>query len=207
MAGGLPGLQSAVFFRSPPWDSATYWALDIETGGLDARRDPVLAIGMVPIREGTIRIGEGYRTLIQLDGAEINPSSVVAHQLLRGDVRDAPALSAVLPEVDRRLREGVLVVHHQSIDVVFLRRDFGRLGLRWPKPKVVDTARLLALQSRLAQPELANDQIERNLTLARRQLGLPDYEAHDALVDAIATAELFLVLRKMLGIQRLRDLP
>jgi len=195
-----------VFFRSPPWDSATYWALDIETGGLDARRDPILSVGMVPIREGTVRLGEGYRTLVRPDGADIDPRSVVAHQLLRGDVSGAPTLAEVLPEVDRRLREGVLVVHHQSIDVVFLKRDFARMGLRWPKPKVIDTARLLALQSRLSQPDLANDQIERNLTLARRQLGLPEYEAHDALVDAIATAELFLVLRKALGIHRLRDL-
>ena len=44
------------------------------------------------------------------------------------------------------------------------------------------------------------------LTETRRRLGLPDYQAHDALTDAIATAELFLVLRKQLGARTLRDL-
>jgi DNA polymerase-3 subunit epsilon len=45
-----------------------------------------------------------------------------------------------------------------------------------------------------------------NLTEARRAHGLPDYEAHDALVDAVATAELFLVLRQVIGAKTLRDL-
>jgi DNA polymerase-3 subunit epsilon len=45
-----------------------------------------------------------------------------------------------------------------------------------------------------------------NLTAARHALGLPEYPAHDALTDAIATAELFLVLRHRLGARKLRDL-
>jgi DNA polymerase-3 subunit epsilon len=196
-----------VLFRSPAWDAVTYWALDLETGGLDSRRDPVLAVGMVPIRTGTVRLGEGYHTLVRPDGPGIDPSSMVAHQLVRADVAGAPRMAEVLPEVDRRLREGVLVVHHQSIDVVFLRREFGRLGRPWPRPRVVDTAKLLAVAGRLGQPGLAADQIERNLSRARTQYGLPEYDAHDALIDAIATAELFLALRKRLGISRLRDIP
>ena len=42
-----------------------------------------------------------------------------------------------------------------------------------------------------------------NLSEARRQLGLPDYPVHHALTDAVATAELFLVLRSRLGAERL----
>jgi DNA polymerase-3 subunit epsilon len=45
-----------------------------------------------------------------------------------------------------------------------------------------------------------------NLAGARRNHGLPDYQAHDALTDAVATAELFLVLRKVLGARTVRDL-
>lgn len=197
-----------MFFRSPLWDEVSYWALDLETGGLDARRDPVISIGMVPVREGTIRIGEGYRTLVRPEGeAGIDPASVQAHQLVHSEVSGAPAVAELLPEIDRRLREGVLIVHHQSIDVVFLRREYRRCGRPWPGPRVVDTARLLLLAGRLSQPDLANDQIERNLSRARRQYGLPEYGAHDPLLDAVATAELFLVLRKYLGIKRLRDIP
>ena len=54
------GYNRSVLFRSPAWDAVTYWALDLETGGLDARRDPVLAIGITaPIILITMRILQG----------------------------------------------------------------------------------------------------------------------------------------------------
>jgi DNA polymerase-3 subunit epsilon len=194
-------------FRSEPWDNLEYWALDLETGGLDARSDPILAIGMVPVVEGVIRIGQAYRTLVRpAEGGRIDPRSVRAHQLLWGDVQEAPSLAEVLPEIGRLLHDRVLLVHFAAIDVGFLRRDFRRCGLRWPSPVVVDTVKLLRKISRLAHPDLRADMNPQNLTHARRAYGLPAYQAHDALTDAVATAELFLVLRNILGARTLRDL-
>lgn len=194
-------------FHSPPWDEVTYWALDLETGGLDARRDPILAVGMVPIRAGIIHLGEAYRTLVRpRDGGVIDPASVAAHQLLWGDVAEAPPVDEVLPEVERRLEDGVLLVHQKAVDVAFLRREFKRCGRRWPSPRVVDTVDLLLRIGRQGNPEVANDQLQLNLTRARRHHGLPEYQAHDALTDAVATAELFLMLRLVMGARTLRDL-
>jgi DNA polymerase-3 subunit epsilon len=193
--------------RSPAWDSVTYWALDLETGGLDVRKDPILAVGMVPVRAAIVRLGEAYRTLVRpAEGGAIDPASVRAHQLLWGDVSEAPPLAKVLPEVDERIRQGVLLVHQKSIDVGFLRRDYRRLGMRWPGPPVVDTVDLLVQTSRLGRPDLPRDLISVNLSRARRARGLPEYQAHDALTDAIATAELFLALRMSLGARTVRDL-
>jgi len=70
----------------------------------------------------------------------------------------------------------------------------------------VDTVDLLLRIGRQGNPEIANDQIPLNLSRARRHHGLPEYQAHDALTDAIATAELFLMLRLILGARTLRDL-
>lgn len=193
--------------HSPAWDSVVYWALDLETGGLDLKKDPILAVGMVPIRSGIVYLGDAYRTLVRPPkGGAIDPRSVRAHQLLWGEVEAAPPLAEVLPQVDERIREGVLLVHYRKIDVAFLRRDYRRLGRRWPSPRVVDTADLLRRESRYSRPDLASDLVGVNLAKARRNHGLPDYQAHDALTDAVATAELFLVLRKVLGARTVRDL-
>jgi DNA polymerase-3 subunit epsilon len=199
-----------VFFSSPAWESVTYWSLDIETGGLDPKRDPILALGMLPIRDCVIRLGEAYRTLVRPEeGREIRPESVRAHQLVRAEVNQAPPLPEVLGEVDRRIRQGALLVHHQGIDVAFLKRAYARHGLRWPSPPVVDTVELLHKlhrQRRFTRPDQAEVEPSVNLAEARRRLGLPDYQAHDALTDAIATAELFLFLRGALNAKTLRQL-
>jgi DNA polymerase-3 subunit epsilon len=199
-----------MFFSSPAWDSVVYWALDLETGGLDARRDPRIAFGMLPIRGGRVRLGEAYRTLVRpADGRPIDPASVRAHQLVWGEVKDAPGIGDVLPEVDRRLAGGVLLVHHKGVDVAFLKDAYRRCGMRWPSPAVVDTVDLLvklARRAHLARPELPADPPSLNLSAARDAHGLPPYQAHDALTDALATAELFLVLRNRLGARTLRDL-
>jgi len=200
-----------VLFHSPAWDSVTYWSLDIETGGLDAKRDPIIAVGMLPVRGGILKLGEAYQTLIRPEaGREIKPESVRAHQLLKRDLSAAPPLAEVLAQVDRRIREGALLVHFQAIDVQFLKQGYSRFGLKWPRPPVVDTVELilkLDRKTRFVRPaDAPADVPSTNLTETRRRLGLPDYQAHDALTDAIATAELFLVLRKLLGAKTLRDL-
>ena len=208
--GGASVLEAPVIWPSPPWESLTYWALDLETGGLDPRSDPILSVGMVPIRSGGILLGEAYASLVRPGAAEgIAPSSIRAHHLVPGDVREAPPLAQVLGEVDRRLREGALVVHQKAVDVPFLRRAYRRAGMRWPGPPVVDTVVLLiraAKRARLIDPGASEQEPDLNLAAARHRLGLPDYGQHDALTDAIAAAELFLVLRRRLGARRLRDL-
>jgi DNA polymerase-3 subunit epsilon len=199
-----------VLLSSPPWDAVTYWSLDLETGGLDAGKDPIIAVGMVPIRGGRIRLGDSFRTLVRPGGQRrIDPASVPAHQLVHGELRDAPTIDEVLPVVERRLRGEVLLVHHRAIDVAFLREACRRTGVRWPAPKVVDTVDLLlraARRGRFTAPDEVRDRPVLNLSAAREAYGLPPYAAHDALTDAVATAELFLVLRHALGARTLRDL-
>ena len=108
---------------------------------------------MVPLRGGIIRMREAYRTLVRPeDGRSIDPESVRAHQLVWGEVREAPPLREVLGEIDRRLREGVMLVHFRSIELGFLKRAFKRHGLRWAAPQVVDTVDLLRRRAIAAEP-------------------------------------------------------
>lgn len=197
-----------MFWFEPPWDSNIFWAVDLETGGLDPKSDPILSVGMVPIRNGSIRVGEAWTSLVR-PGSLISPASITAHHLVPADVANAPTLREALTQVDLRLRGGVLLVHQASIDVTFLKRAFTSVGLEWPRPPIVDTVDLLvkvAQRSRWLDPGAPDTDPELNLARSRKTLGLPDYGRHDALTDAISTAELFLVLRRRLGAKRLREL-
>lgn len=197
-----------IFGRSPRWDEVTYWAIDVETTGLDARRDALLAIGMVPVRRGAVRLGEAWQTLVRPPGTLTIPVETMrAHHIVPGDLARAPAPDDVLPEVLRRLRDAVAIVHHAAIDIAFLRAACRAASLAWPEIRVVDTVALLwrrARRRRYAASEAPADP-ELNLAAARHALGLPPYPAHHAVADAIATAELFLVLRHALGARTLRE--
>lgn len=184
-----------------------YWALDLELGGLHPGRDPILAVGMVPIRKGTIRLGEAYRSLVRPPRSlAIDPRSIRVHHLVPDEVASAPRLIEVLPEITRRLLEGVLLVHFAAIEVSFLKRAYRASGWIWQRPPVVDTKDLILRWASAAKQGTPRDQLPLNLARARAAFGLPDYGIHDALADAVSTAELFLVLRKALGARTLRDL-
>ena len=201
-----------MFWPSPAWDELTYWALDLETGGLDPAHDAILSVGMVPIRAGVVRLAEAYETLVRPStDSHITAASVQAHQLVPREVVDAPPLEHVIVQIELRLGEesSALLVHHAGIDVKFLRQAYRVLRRPWIRPRVVDTVDLLlktARKTRFVDPNAQQREPELNLTSARKHLGLPEYGAHDALIDAISTAELFLVLRRALGARTLRDL-
>jgi len=180
-----------------PWHEAVYWALDLEASGLDPRRDEILSVGMVPIRDGVIRWAERFSSLVQpvWPGAALG-DGLPAHHLLPGEVAGGLTLAAALEQVLMRLEGGVLLVHFAALDVELLRRACAACGLTWPKPPVVDTVRLL---EHVAQAEYPKPAPSSNLAAARARYGLPPVDEHDALADALATAELFLVLRHRLG--------
>lgn len=196
-------------FPSPPWDTAVYWALDLETSGLKPSRDLILSVGMVPIRHGVIRFGERFASMVRPPSTEvISHEGLAVHQLIPPEYSDAPEIGDLLPEIDRRLREGILLVHHAPLDVGFLKEAYRRVKLERPPLQVVDTVDLLmAWHTRKHRFTPHPPRIRTGLADARRDFGLPEHPEHDALGDALAAAELFLLLRHRLQMCRLRQIP
>lgn len=165
-------------------------ALDLETTGLDPDRDAVLSIGWVPIVDHRVQLRQARQLIVcPPAGTEVGASATF-HGLTDDQVRSAPPLEDVLPEILAALRGRVLVAHHAPIEVEFLGRAV-QSSLRARLPLVsIDT---LQMQRRLNGRELG----ERppgslRLDACRGQYGLPRYGAHLALTDAIGTAELLL---------------
>lgn len=189
-----------------PWPEVPCWALDLEMSGLDPHSDRIVAVGMVPVRERAIRLGESYESLVGADGP-LGTAGIPAHHILPDRLIGAPPLADVVAEIDRRLAGTVMVVHAGQIDLPFLQRAFRQTARRWPEPPVIDTLLLLRRQYR---HRLVGQQVETavpaGLGAARELVGLPPHEAHDARADAVATAELLLVLAHRLGACSVSDL-
>lgn len=197
-----------LFFRSKPWHEIEYWALDLETSGLEAARDQILSVGMVPIRGGAIHWGDHFYSLVRpAEWQKLDGEAIRVHHILPEELTDAPPLPAIVLEIEARLAGGAaIVLHHASFDLSFLRRAFSKHGRSWPSPSVVDT-RVLSEKYDERQQRLHPYRLPSMKSLAElvQLFELPTFAAHHALSDALATAQLFLALRSRLGLRSFRQ--
>lgn len=183
-----------------PLGSVPMAALDVETTGLDPRRDEIVSIGVVPMDLARIR-SSASRYWVVRPRAELHPESVTIHAITHAQIEAAPDLGAIMDELLPALAGRVVVVHCREIERNFLaaalRARIGE-GIEFP---VIDT---MELEARLHRepPEgffaglLAalfgrkRSRLSIRLADSRERYGLPRYRAHHALTDALATAEL-----------------
>ncbi|MGI3131954.1 3'-5' exonuclease [Halopseudomonas pachastrellae] len=178
-----------------PLESVPLVALDIETTGLDARRDAIVSIGLVPFDLQRIRCRDAFYEVVK-PTTPLSEESITFHRITHSDIRQAPPMAAVLDKVLKAMAGKIMVVHYRAIERAFLDRAVQQhLGEPLTFP-VIDTMQLEArLHRGSAQPgwlaRLFGRKIESiRLADSRLRYGLPPYSAHHALTDALATAEL-----------------
>ena len=171
------------------WREVSYCAIDVETTGLDLRRDSIVSIGSVGISAGRIVCRDSYYSLIR-PACQISVASMRIHCLRPADLENAPAAQDVGQEVARNLAGRIVIAHAAWIERVFLSRLLRQAGFRFAAP-VIDTA---ALARALGYARGGSHGREPSLELLARQLGLPVYAPHHALGDAVTTAAVFLAL-------------
>jgi DNA polymerase-3 subunit epsilon len=196
LAKAPPGVMRE-FLSVPLYDKGTSCrqadivALDLETTGLDPKRDSILSYGLVHVKDMTIRLETAAHEVISVD-EDIPEESAVIHQITDDVAATGRPLKEVLPDLLKQLAGKVMLVHYARIEQNFLDAACREL---YGAPFVVRTIDTLVLAQRLF--ELRNHTIQAgNLRLfnLRPLYNLPQYKAHNALSDALATAELFLAM-------------
>lgn len=159
-------------------------AIDLETTGLDPRRDAIVSMAALPFVGG--RGGLGYTTLVD-PGRPIPVASTRIHGIDDQRVAGAPTVAAALGAFDAACAGRVLVGHDVAFDVAILARARRGLGLPQPDIPVLDTRRLaIALH-----PDWRHHaELE---TLATR-LGIPVVGRHTAEGDARLAGAVLLAL-------------
>jgi DNA polymerase-3 subunit epsilon len=183
------------YYDIPPADPSRsvmdteFIALDLETTGLDPKRDEIVSLGWVIIRQLAVDFSSCEHVLVR-PTRELSESSVVVHHIFDSDVANAPDIATALEHLLPQMAGRVLISHHAPIELGFLgqacKRCFGA-PLQIP---TVDTL-VLALRDlhRSGQPMKSGALKLDNL---RRSHNLPPFRAHNALSDAIAASGLFL---------------
>ena len=182
----------SLLLNPPPawhdWRRGRYLVLDIESTGLDTARDQIVSIGWVIIEGRALHLRHARHELVA--GAAGVGQSATIHQITDQTRAGGRPLRAVLDELLPLLAEHLLVLHHAPLDRGLLSAACRRLyGAPLLLP-CIDT--LYAERLRLGRQGRHPAQGDLRLGACRVRYGLPDYPAHDALTDALATAELFL---------------
>jgi DNA polymerase III epsilon subunit family exonuclease len=168
-------------------------ALDLETTGLDPRRDAIVSLAAIPFVGGVPVTG--YVTLVD-PGRMIPPESTAIHGLTDGMVREAPPLERVLRTAELMIDGAVLVGHNVGFDVAVLTRARRVRGLPPLRNRAIDTGRLAAS----LHPEWRDFSLE---GVAGR-LDVEVVARHTAEGDALTAGRIFIALLPELEARRLR---
>jgi DNA polymerase-3 subunit epsilon len=166
-----------------------YLAVDLETTGLDPKRDHILSVGYVTVHGDRIDLASSRHRLVHTVRA-IPEQSAVIHQITDDQAAGGEPLTEVLADLLRELAGKVMIAHHAAMERGFLNtvclRTFGT-GLPVP---IVDTQALA--RRTFERRHIPYKGSDLRLHALGERYNLPPYGAHNALSDALAAAELFL---------------
>ncbi len=164
-------------------------ALDFETTGLDANVDQLLSAGFVTMENEQIKLNSCYHQIIKT-ATRLEESNVIIHHITDEQKDRGEKLSTVIEALLQALAGKVMLVHFARIERQFLTKACLELYGMAPEFPIIDT--LVIAKRQLDKRDVAYDPSELRLPNLRRKYALPDHHGHNALNDAIATAELLL---------------
>ncbi len=164
-----------------PISETDFAVLDFETTGVSGKKNRVIEIGIVHVKN--LEIVDSYQTFI-------NPGLLVPYYITKitgitdTDVQDAPYFEDVTSEVIDFIGDSVLVAHNLPFDYSFLKHEFIRADIFLPQMESLCTLKL----ARKMYPELKSKSLG-NLV---KHFGIKHKDVHRALGDAMVTAKLLI---------------
>ena len=171
--------------------TAKFYAIDIETTGLNFDNDEIISFACVPIIDLKILVGDTFYTLIK--PKRYSYKAMRYHGISKDNLIDAPVFEDVADRIVKVL-DGILVGHTVEFDFTFLKTNFRSLGVRF-KRDLIDIAmveRWLRLKRKSAENDLSLDGMIATY-------GLQQHYRHNAAADAFFAAQIFqLQMREMM---------
>ena len=185
-AGGAPRPDT-------PLKNAPLLAMDFETTGIDPDTCDIVSIGVTPFSLQRIYCRESSHWIIN-PLRQLTEESVVVHGITHSQVVEAPNLESILDQLLAAMTGRLVVVHYRQIERPFLANALRKLVDETIEFPVIDTMRLETAMLQRQQSKFARllrkPLPSVRLGDCRERYGLPHYQPHHALTDALATAEL-----------------
>ncbi len=169
-----------------PLSSARCVVVDVETSGLNLREDRLISIGAVAVVNGQVALGDSFYVVLQQPTVS-HKDNILLHGIGSAAQTDGvPAADALLAFLDF-LRKDPLIAFHVTFDQTMIQRAIRQyLGFSFKHPWADMAYVMPALNPGLAaQHRSLDDWITR--------FGIRNDARHNALADALVTAQLFQV--------------
>jgi len=186
---------------------AEYLVLDFETTGLNFRTDHIISMGFTQIKTGRIQLQSSQHHLVKTE-KKLKSQNVSIHQITDDAVCHGISINTMMNLLLQHMAGKVVIAHYKNIEYQFIQHLSHALYGHALPVLMVDT---MAIEKK--RMDRLNWHIQPNqlrLSNLRTAYHLPRYHAHNAMEDAIATAELFLAQishRQLNGYQlKLKDI-
>ena len=200
------------FDRNGNISDYSYVVYDTELTGLNQKKDEIISIGAVRIKDMQIDLSATFHSYARPRNLDHTQATLI-HRITPEQLQQAPPLEEVLPEFLQFIATDLLVGHYVWIDTTFLNKATRRLYKGTVANPNLDTMRMAQVYRRKVLGDYHGSYQSEdggyNLQRLSAELNLPFFEAHDALEDALQTAYLFLFLVKKLesvGITTIKEL-
>ncbi|MFA0086803.1 DNA polymerase III subunit epsilon [Vibrio sp. 10N.286.49.C2] len=166
-----------------------YLVVDFETTGMDADQHSVLSLGWVAINNYTIELDSARHIYVESPEGIMAETAIINH-IVPEMLQNGVSLDNAMSQLFSASKDRILIAHGSMIEAAFVEKylstHYGvqNLPIMW-----LDT---LAIEKAMANAVSKDTETDVRLSETRARYGLPEYNGHDALIDAIATAELFL---------------
>lgn len=187
--------QSFRFSANTKLADAEFIAIDLETTGLDTKTSSIVSIGLIPFDLHKIYPNRAKYWVLKPDRI-LRKESILLHHITHTDIETAPRFAEIFESLVALTSGKIPVVHYKKIERNFLYNASKKfLNASWAFP-LIDTMELeskFVRQNFWAKTKFFFTGKNESLRLhnTRERYNLPPYIAHHALVDAMATAELF----------------
>ncbi len=179
-----PGTESVLDFVAKAKAGAEFVVVDVETTGTNAEMADLVEIAAVRVKGG--KVADRWSTFV-------NPGRAIFGNQMHGitdkDVKGAPSPAEAARKALAFVGDATIVGHSVGFDIAFLEAALGD-GTRIEKDRYLDTLTL----ARDGYPDLASY----TLGELSKFFGIELKQAHRALPDAEATAELLVTMAKEL---------
>ena len=173
--------------KNKSWLKQKFLVVDLEMTSLDPKTGHILSIGWVTVEHGCLKLNSAEHHIIR--STQTVGQSATIHQLRDCEIEQGLSIVEISQLFLKASAGKVLVFHNAILDMAFLNKACRSI---YGAPLLLNTADTLLLEKKkILRHKDHIPQGELRLAACRDRYNLPLYPAHNALMDAVATAELF----------------